>query len=124
MVIVLEDSRRNREVAEFIEETAEKEGLKIQVSLTKLKLHGKAIVADDRVLITSANLNKYGLKLNREAGIIINSREVSDFVANVIKKDASGGGGSGNSGNPLIPLIAFIALIAAARTLLRGKKLP
>jgi hypothetical protein len=122
VVIVLSNTERNREVAEFIENTAEKEGVEIQVSLTDLKLHGKAVVADDRLLITSANLNKYGLKLNREIGIIINSRDVSDFVAEIIRKDASGS--SRENGNPLIPLIAFVALIIAARTLLRGKKLP
>ena len=122
VVIVLSDSERNREVAEFLESIAEKEGLEIQVSLTDLKLHGKAVVADDRLLITSANLNKYGLKLNREVGIIINSKEASDFVAEVIKKDASGI--VENGGTPLIPLIAFIALVVAAHALLRGKKLP
>ncbi len=122
VVIVLGDSKRNRKVAEFLESVAEKEGVEIQVSLTDLKLHGKAVVADDRLLITSANLNKYGLKLNREIGIIINSRDASDFVAEIIRKDASGGGDV--DGNPLIPLIAFVALIAAAHALLRGKKLP
>ncbi len=45
-------------------------------------LHGKAIVSDKRLLITSANMNMYGLKLNREVGVIIDSAEVSDAVVN------------------------------------------
>ncbi|MCS7143892.1 MAG: phospholipase D-like domain-containing protein [Archaeoglobaceae archaeon] len=43
-------------------------------------LHGKVIVADDRVLITSANMNMNGLKLNREIGIVLESSEVAEFI--------------------------------------------
>jgi len=53
-------------------------------------LHGKAIVSDDRLLITSANMNMYGLKLNREVGVIIEDRELANFVVEDIgsvKKD-------------------------------------
>lgn len=50
-------------------------------------LHGKAIIADDRVLITSANMNKYGLKLNREIGILIESEEVVDFILSDIESE-------------------------------------
>jgi len=56
-------------------ETLRKEG--IDVFLIE-KLHGKAIVSDDRLLITTANMNMYGLKLNREIGLILHSKEAAD----------------------------------------------
>lgn len=52
----------------------------IDVIFTK-KLHGKAIISDSRVLITSANMNMYGLKMNRELGVIIDDSRVSDTIA-------------------------------------------
>jgi cardiolipin synthase len=58
-------------------EILKKEGIEVKKIS---KLHGKAIVADDKVLITSANMNKYGLKLNREIGILIESPEVAEFI--------------------------------------------
>lgn len=50
-------------------------------------LHGKAIIADDKVIITSANMNKYGLKLNREIGILIESEEVANFILSDIESN-------------------------------------
>jgi len=50
-------------------------------------IHGKAVVSDDRVLITSANFDLNGLKLNREIALIIKDKDVADFVANNIKRE-------------------------------------
>ncbi len=65
-------------------------------------IHGKVVVADNRVLITSANLNLYGLKLNREIALIIESEKVADFIVGNIKKEF----------NPIfaIPSIAVFAI--------------
>ncbi|MCS7130796.1 MAG: phospholipase D-like domain-containing protein, partial [Archaeoglobaceae archaeon] len=49
-------------------------------------LHGKVIIVDDRVLITSANMNMHGLKLNREIGIILESSEVAGFIIADLEK--------------------------------------
>ncbi len=55
------------------------------------KIHGKFIVADDSVLITSANLNEYGLKLNREVAVVIRNEDVADFFSEVFMEDFNGG---------------------------------
>ena len=50
-------------------------------------LHGKMIVADDKVLIISTNLNEYGLKMNRETGIVIYDKRTADYLAKVFNND-------------------------------------
>ena len=91
-------------------ETLREEG--IEVFLTE-KLHGKAIVSDNRLLITSANLNMYGLKLNREIGVIIDSSIAADTVVEEFEK------GIGRKEiTPLdmgLTLAAFLASIAIFR---------
>ncbi|MEM1670605.1 MAG: phospholipase D-like domain-containing protein [Archaeoglobaceae archaeon] len=67
-------------------------------------LHGKAIIADDRVLITSANMNMFGLKLNREIGLIIESKDVADFIISDIEKRADLVGS-------LIPVLIFLLTV-------------
>ncbi|MEM0215617.1 MAG: phospholipase D-like domain-containing protein [Archaeoglobaceae archaeon] len=67
-------------------------------------LHGKAIIADDRVLITSANMNMFGLKLNREIGLIIESKDVADFIISDIEKRADFVGS-------VIPVLIFLLTI-------------
>lgn len=47
---------------------------------TDRNLHGKIIVADDRVLITTANFDFSGMRLNREIAIVIYDKKVADFV--------------------------------------------
>ena len=49
--------------------------------------HGKLIVVNDIAIITLANLNKYSLKLNREVGIIIYSKDVANFLAKKFDED-------------------------------------
>ncbi|WP_202318924.1 phospholipase D-like domain-containing protein [Archaeoglobus neptunius] len=83
------------------------------VDITLLKnLHGKAVVSDDRVLITSANMNMFGLKLNREIGIIISSKKVSDFVVNDIES---------GSGTVILPdlIISLTAFVSSAAIFIR-----
>lgn len=78
VTVVLNSKYADRDVMDVLE------GEGVNVILTE-KLHGKAIVSDDRLLVTSANMNLYGLKLNREIGIIIDSRELANFVIDDIK---------------------------------------
>ena len=70
----------------FLEDLAEVENLNLKVK-TMDNLHGKMIVADDVAVITSANLNKYGLKLNREVGVVIYDKKVADFLAEKFDED-------------------------------------
>ncbi len=78
------------------------------------KLHGKAVVADDRVLVTSANMNMYGLKLNREVGVIIDSSDIADFVAESYAVQRF------SALDLLIPVAAFLISLAAFMIAKRG----
>lgn len=94
-VKILFDSKYNKDdnqkTAGFLNELAEKRDLNIEAKLMEhTPLHAKMVVADDHTLITSANFNRYGLKLNREAGVIIYDKEATGFVAQQFKKDWKG----------------------------------
>ena len=73
---------------QMLDELAEIEGLNLKARTMK-GLHGKLIIVDDTAIVTSANLNKYGLKLNREVGVIIYSKDVADFLADKFDEDWS-----------------------------------
>jgi phosphatidylserine/phosphatidylglycerophosphate/cardiolipin synthase-like enzyme len=94
-VKILLDSRynakENGKVADFLNEIGRKEGLRIEAKLMDgLTLHAKMVVADGKCVVTSANFNRYGLKLNREAGVVIYSKEASDFLAEQFMSDWNG----------------------------------
>ena len=94
-VKVLLDSRYNKEenikTAEFLNRIAKIYGLNIEARLVNPNhfdsLHGKMVISDDKVVITSANFNMYGFKLNREIGVVIYNKEVSDFLAEQFLED-------------------------------------
>ena len=73
-VKIILDSEHNRErnerTIEFLKRIAETENLNINAMLSRIPRHGKLVISDSDVLVTSANFNRYGLKLNREVGII------------------------------------------------------
>jgi phosphatidylserine/phosphatidylglycerophosphate/cardiolipin synthase-like enzyme len=50
-------------------------------------IHNKGIISDDRVLISSINLGHNALSENREVGLIITSKEVSDIFASIFQLD-------------------------------------
>jgi len=79
-------SKEDMATKQFLEDLAEAENLNLKVR-TMENLHGKMIVADDVAVITSANLNKYGLKLNREVGVVIYDSKVADFLAKKFDED-------------------------------------
>ncbi|RLI78443.1 hypothetical protein DRP05_07335 [Archaeoglobales archaeon] len=96
-VKILLDSKYNKDkninTINFLNRIAKAEKLNIEAKLIELKgfdsLHGKLIIADNKVVITSANFNMYGFKLNREVGIVIYSKEVADFLAEQFMDDFS-----------------------------------
>ncbi len=111
-VRILLDSKYNKEgnqrTADFLNEIAEKRGLDIKVKLMEhMPLHAKMVVADDQTLITSANFNRYGLKLNREAGLIIYDEETTEFVARQFNEDWEGG--QKINANFIIPAILILS---------------
>ncbi len=104
--VVMDKEYASREVAE------ELRNMGVEVMLID-NLHGKAIVADDKALITSANMNVYGMKLNREIGIIIDSPEVADFVASSFTNHYS-------PFDLLVPAVAFLVSLLALMIAGRG----
>ena len=85
----------------------------VEVKAVKLpefdELHAKYLISDGKVLITSANLNKYGLKLNREIAIVIYSKDVEKFMRDVFISDWTGR----NEINPIISL-SFLGIVVFA----------
>ncbi len=109
--IILNDD----ETKEFLEKLARSKDLKLEVRKME-SLHGKMIVADDVALITSANLNEYGLERNREVGILIYDKKVADFLANSFEEDWSSG--RGNVCHLLVAVtVLAVALLLAHRKL-------
>lgn len=58
-------------------------------TMDKPYVHNKGIVGDDRVLVSSINWSPTSVEENRETGVIINSKEVSDFFAAAFDRDFS-----------------------------------
>ncbi len=50
------------------------------------QIHGKLIISDKKAIITSANLDKCGLEMNREAGVVVYGN-VSDWLAEKFMHD-------------------------------------
>ena len=50
-------------------------------------VHNKGIIGDDLVLVTSINWTPTSVEKNRESGVIIDSKEVSDYFATAFNKD-------------------------------------
>jgi len=84
--VMLNDYEKSREVAEFLN-TISNVTAKTVRSPEFDELHGKYMVTEGRVLVTSANLNKYGLKLNREIALIIESKKAERFMKDVFERD-------------------------------------
>ena len=64
--------------AKFLEYFGEKNGLNLEVEVDE-RVHGKLIIVDDRAVITSANLDKYGMSRNREIGVILEGEIVNSL---------------------------------------------
>ena len=84
--IMLNDYERNRKIVEFLN-SIPNVSAKIISSPEFDELHGKYMITDGRVLVTSANFNKYGLKLNREIAVVIESDDASNFLKRVFDQD-------------------------------------
>ncbi|AEA46915.1 phospholipase D-like domain-containing protein [Archaeoglobus veneficus] len=117
-VRVILDSEHNREdnekTTDFLKRIAETEDLKIDARLSPVPLHGKIIISDDDILITSANFNRYGLKLNREVGVIIHDKETGDWLAERFIEDWGGNGRDVKDSEDVLYVLLSIALLAVA----------
>ncbi len=84
-------TERDEKLVSFLNGLARKKGYDLEAKLIALKgfesLHGKMICSDGVCLITSANFNEYGFKLNREIGIIIKDKKACEFLRNQFYED-------------------------------------
>jgi len=87
--IMLNNYNRNKEVVEFLNEIPNISAKMIDGNSFD-ELHAKYMVTDGKALITSANFNKYGLKLNRELALVIYDRKSSVFLKEVFENDWKG----------------------------------
>ncbi len=55
-------------------------------------LHGKVIISDSRVLIMSANLDRYGLEKNREIGVLLDGKACNWMSRRFLEDYSSGTG--------------------------------
>lgn len=114
--IILSD--RDEATRQILEDLAEIKDLNLEVK-TMDNLHGKLIVVDDVAIIASANLNKYGLKLNREVGVIIYSKDVADFLASRFDEDWNG---KKKDVSYLVPsVVLLLVAIVITHTLIRRR---
>ncbi|AGK60579.1 hypothetical protein Asulf_00558 [Archaeoglobus sulfaticallidus PM70-1] len=81
-------AERNLKLIEFLNHFR---NCDLEAKMIKLKgfdsLHGKMLYADGRCVITSANFNEYGLKLNREIAILIDNKSACNFLRNQFYDD-------------------------------------
>jgi phosphatidylserine/phosphatidylglycerophosphate/cardiolipin synthase-like enzyme len=92
-----EEEADNDEIVDEINGIADRDHLPLEARMIDLhgtgllKLHTKGVVADDSVFISSINWNENSPVFNREAGVIIEDREVAGFFASVFESDWNGG---------------------------------
>jgi cardiolipin synthase A/B len=89
----IEEENDNDEIAAEITAIASREHIPIEARLLDLsgtgllKLHAKGMVADDSILISSINWNENSPSFNREAGLIIEDRNIAGYFASVFEQD-------------------------------------
>lgn len=92
----IEDDADNDEIVAEVNRIAKQEQIPLQARLIDLsmsglvKLHAKGVVADDAVFISSVNWNENSPVFNREAGVIIEHKEVADYFSLVFEQDWNG----------------------------------
>ncbi len=84
--VMLNDYERNAKTVELLNSIPNVTA-KIVKSPEFDELHGKYMITESKILVTSANLNKYGLKLNREIAVVIESNEAGRFMKEIFEGD-------------------------------------
>ncbi len=113
-----DDYTDNDNTVEYINKIADAEGLDMEARLIRLndlvKLHNKGVIADDGVLISSINWNKNSPSRNREAGLIIENKEVAEYYRDVFLSDWAGeSGGQAQTSRDTSPQASSDMLTAA-----------
>ncbi|MFW5928099.1 MAG: phospholipase D-like domain-containing protein [Thermoplasmatota archaeon] len=90
---IQEEEKDNDDFVEYIDNHSEKKDLNIKCRLINeyhgfSKTHNKGMVVDgEKVLISSINWNLHSIKNNREVGVIIENKEVSEYFKNIFLHD-------------------------------------
>jgi len=95
-----DNSTDNLDTITYINEIAERENLSLQARLVYLKnlskIHNKGVIVDgNKTLISSINWGRCAVIENREAGIIIENKDVAEYFTEVFSYDWN----AGNEGN-------------------------
>lgn len=115
----IEDDADNDEIVEEVNRIAKQEQIPLQARLIDLsisglvKLHAKGVVADDTVFISSVNWNENSPVFNREAGLIIDNKVVSDYFASVFEQDWNGVVPHRSSDTPVPDMMKITAAVGA-----------
>jgi len=92
----IEGEQDNDEMVTSLKTMAVRENIPLQAEIMYpekadlLKIHTKGVIADDQVLISSMNWNENSACFNREAGVIIRSRDAAAYFASVFLTDWAG----------------------------------
>ena len=87
----------NRELAHWLNELADEEGLDLEARLAEPrgryeKIHAKGVVIDEeRVLVGSVNWNNHSIRENREVVVSLEGEEVGTYYAELFVADWRGG---------------------------------
>ncbi len=73
-------------------------------------LHGKVIISDNRVLIMSANLDRYGLEKNREIGVLLDGK-ACNWMSRRFLEDYSSGTGEINRTSFVLGILVLSAVL-------------
>ncbi len=112
-----EEGKNNEDTVNYVNEIAKKEQLNLQaklIDLDKLNLaqhHGKLVIADDSVLVSSINWGENSPTNNREAGVIIYGG-AANYYSDVFLYDWNGGAEKQQMDWRIIGVIMLIIIIA------------
>ncbi len=135
-----DDGKSNKDTVDYVNNIARKENIDLQAKLIDLnklnfdELHGKLVIADNSVLVSSINWGENSPTNNREAGVIIYG-DASDYYAKVFLSDWNPETSSADSGNsetgatgkaaedqtPIIIAIVIVIIIVVIILLMRKK---
>ncbi len=74
-------NQMNKETYEYLKENG------IEVKFSNLSVHNKGMIVDNKVLISSINWGENSVRNNREIGIIIEDKNISNYFRNVFYYD-------------------------------------
>lgn len=108
-----EGDNDNDETADYVNDAAEKEKLKLEARLGSQKTHIKGLVSDGAVLISSVNWNENSPTRNREAGVVISGAAAEYFKDNFLEgwQTSQTGSATRTQMNIIIAVVTIMLLL-------------